>query len=467
MNLSIFHISLAIMCYYLNQSDYIHYAQDCSSQVLNVYTKRLLNDQLPQQIQKLLIYDTTNDIFKTNYNSKNVNKNYKIHNNIIAQGYKCVTVLFSDIKGFTQFSSSIVASDLVSILNDLYTIFDILTDIYNVTNIETIGDAYLIAGGLFETRKDHTLRMVLCGLDMITVLENLDISLWLESGLNMVDPDILYEKRLYDQRPYEKKYQEELMQNIRYIVYNNKNKLNDSIDILRAESLLALNSRNIDTVTTSKDKVSQKPKCEKNLRNFFLYKQKEIIKDSNVSSSTDIITPTNNLYNNDTTPSISDTNKNIQEFDFQRLQMRVGIHCGDVVGGVVGKKVPRYHLFGDTVTIANYLESNSRPNRVQLSEQAIISLCSSDNFENDSLQFLSLLQLEYRGKYYPPCMETPLHQYWVFRKDNIPLFDESDLDDEKQRMNTITVEKYRNNQSNTKDRKNSNYIASNVYSLIS
>uniref|UniRef100_A0A146KJY5 Guanylate cyclase soluble subunit beta-2 n=2 Tax=Lygus hesperus TaxID=30085 RepID=A0A146KJY5_LYGHE len=117
--------------------------------------------------------------------------------------------------------------------------------------------------------------------------------------------------------------------------------------------------------------------------------------------------------------------------NFQRLQMRVGIHCGDVVGGVVGKKVPRYHLFGDTVTIANYLESHGRPNRVQLSEQAVVSLCSPQTFEYDSLQYLSELQLEYRGRFYPPSMEVPLYQYWIFRKDSIPVFDEEDLEDER------------------------------------
>ena len=67
---------------------------------------------------------------------------------LIADGHDNVTVLFSDIVGFTTISSETSPSDLVAHLNELFSGFDAICDSTGVDKIKTVGDAYLAVGGL-------------------------------------------------------------------------------------------------------------------------------------------------------------------------------------------------------------------------------------------------------------------------------------------------------------------------------
>ncbi|QQP36899.1 Soluble guanylate cyclase 88Elike, partial [Caligus rogercresseyi] len=58
--------------------------------------------------------------------------------------FECVTMLFSDIVGFTTICSKLQPPQVVRLLSDLYTVFDFLVDQNAVYKVETVGDAYFI-----------------------------------------------------------------------------------------------------------------------------------------------------------------------------------------------------------------------------------------------------------------------------------------------------------------------------------
>lgn len=148
----------------------------------------------------------------------------------IAESKENVSVLFSDLVGFTKYSSSISARNLVNFLNDLYHRFDQLCDDVGAYKVETIGDAYFVSAGCPDDTPKHAQCLVQLGILMIKECQQIP----LENG--------------------------------------------------------------------------------------------------------------------------------------QHPNIRVGVHSGPVMAGVVGKKMPRYHLFGKTVTIAEKMESTGKPGRVQVSE---------------------------------------------------------------------------------------------------
>ena len=89
------------------------------------------------------------------------------HGETIAENHDAVTILFADIVDFTPRAENKNASDLVKFLNNLFTRFDLLAEKYGLEKIKTIGDAFMVAGGMPSPQADHAARVAYMALDMM------------------------------------------------------------------------------------------------------------------------------------------------------------------------------------------------------------------------------------------------------------------------------------------------------------
>uniref|UniRef100_A0A4X2LR14 guanylate cyclase n=1 Tax=Vombatus ursinus TaxID=29139 RepID=A0A4X2LR14_VOMUR len=175
---------------------------------------------------------------------------------VAAGEFKTCTILFSDVVTFTNICAACEPIQIVNMLNSMYSKFDRLTNVHDVYKVETIGDAYMVVGGVPVPVENHAQRVANFALGMRI------------SAREVMNP------------------------------------------------------------------VTGEP-----------------------------------------------------------IQIRVGIHTGPVLAGVVGDKMPRYCLFGDTVNTASRMESHGLPNKVHLSPTAYRYA-----LENRGFEIVERGEIEVKGK---------------------------------------------------------------------
>lgn len=89
----------------------------------------------------------------------------------IADRFEDASVLFADIVGFTELAARHSPEEVVSILNEIFSSFDVLVEKHGLEKIKTIGDAYMAAGGIPDPVDDHAARCARMALDMLHVID--------------------------------------------------------------------------------------------------------------------------------------------------------------------------------------------------------------------------------------------------------------------------------------------------------
>ena len=95
----------------------------------------------------------------------------------IADKFDKATILFADLVNFTQISTTMSATKLVYLLNEIFSTFDRLTEKHGLEKIKTIGDAYMVASGIPIQRPDHAEAIAEMALDMLVAIQELNVKL--------------------------------------------------------------------------------------------------------------------------------------------------------------------------------------------------------------------------------------------------------------------------------------------------
>ena len=152
--------------------------------------KKRLRDQEQAYLSELQAERAKSDRLLLNVLPTVIADRLKQGERTIVDSFREATVVFADIVGFTSFSANIAPSRTVQLLNDLFSGFDKLAETYELEKIKTIGDSYMVVGGVPTPRPEHAERCALMALDMLEVLNHfnrrnsltLDIRIGINSG---------------------------------------------------------------------------------------------------------------------------------------------------------------------------------------------------------------------------------------------------------------------------------------------
>ncbi|WP_172972061.1 adenylate/guanylate cyclase domain-containing protein [Roseibium aquae] len=128
-------------------------------------------DQLQVSRKKALEEHDRAENLLLNILPSSIAEQLKNTNKPIADSHNEVSVLFADLAGFTALSATMAPTDLLAMLNTIFSRFDELTQTLGLEKIKTIGDAYMVASGLPDPRDDHAQACAEMAIGMLKVMD--------------------------------------------------------------------------------------------------------------------------------------------------------------------------------------------------------------------------------------------------------------------------------------------------------
>jgi adenylate cyclase len=166
---------------------------------------KLLRDRERQILAELRTEKERNDALLHSILPHAIVERIKAGGGLIADDVAEVTIIFADIVDFTRLAGSMEASALVRLLNEVFSAFDRLAQSHGAEKIKTIGDAYMVALGLPESRPDHVEAAAALALALVEAMQTIaaekNVALSLRVGMHcgpVVAGVIGQEKFAYD-----------------------------------------------------------------------------------------------------------------------------------------------------------------------------------------------------------------------------------------------------------------------------
>jgi class 3 adenylate cyclase len=159
-----------------------------NARIKNALEKKFFHDKELKYQEQIKIEQEKSDKLLLNILPRSIAERLKNGESLIADDFEDSTVLFADLAGFTKLSSTISATDVVMQLNSIFSLFDGLIVKYSLEKIKTIGDCYMLAGGVPKPISNHAESVVKMALDMLETIEQIntktDQSLKIRIGIN-------------------------------------------------------------------------------------------------------------------------------------------------------------------------------------------------------------------------------------------------------------------------------------------
>lgn len=127
-----------------------------------------LEKRVKERTKELSRSNKQNESLLLNILPNHVIERIKSHDEVlIVDTIPFASILFADVVGFTKLSQTVAATDLIILLNNVFSHFDVLTMVHNLEKMKTIGDSYMVVGGLPGTIDNHLEAMADLALDLL------------------------------------------------------------------------------------------------------------------------------------------------------------------------------------------------------------------------------------------------------------------------------------------------------------
>lgn len=142
--------------------------------------QRKLEEIINKKNQDLITEKEKSEKLLANVLPKNTAEELIEKGKVAKTKYNFVTVLFSDIQGFTRIAEEMNPEELIDELDKFFFHFDTVVEKYRIEKIKTIGDAYMCAGGIPEKNRANPVEVILAALEMQDYMKDLKGSSALE-----------------------------------------------------------------------------------------------------------------------------------------------------------------------------------------------------------------------------------------------------------------------------------------------
>ena len=162
-------MEVAVRCIEAGADDYLSKPLDPTllrARIGSSLERKFLRDREQEALQRLRSEQDRSDRLLRNILPDVIVERLRDGETVIADHFDEATILFCDLVGFTTLTTQLTPAETLAFLNDIFSGFDRLASRYELEKIKTIGDAYMVVGGLPRPKAGHARALASMALDM-------------------------------------------------------------------------------------------------------------------------------------------------------------------------------------------------------------------------------------------------------------------------------------------------------------